>query len=406
MKLASVVRYRLLAMNSGIDVAVILRKKQRRVSIADEHDYECTQRYCSELNLGGQMRFCVITPDNRPALRPAKRWGGFLFVGADQFTLSFIEGLDGSGPVFLWAKGYDLTIAPRWSRALAAVQLFFNSSYLSAVEDCYSDRTQYLPTAFHDPWPRTLAEVVSDLRNQLFDVRRFDLVFPGSDRHVRPDRYRQRLLNLLARRGLKICVAAPGSVWNRPHADGDVGDNSLDPTIAVLGNWGTERVLRRARCVLDLPWLDTKITSHPSHHDPNGSVFALGWNIFRAGAYGASLLTYDCPATRALGVDENHCLFYQTDISDLHALADEIAERTAEYRRSGHDEGKWALRRLFHATHTYRDRWRHIYREIGRYYSSGSHQGSPAKRETASVASSKPGPPADLGSCTALETRS
>lgn len=367
-------------MSSGIHVAVVLRKKQRRVSIADEHDYQRIQRYCRELNRECNMRFRVITPDNRHALHPAERWGGFLFIGTDEFARRFIEDLNGYGPVFLWAKGYDLTIDPTWSHALAVVQLFFNSSYLSAAKDCYSDRTHYLPTAFHDPWPWTVADTVGDLRNRLFDVSRFDIVFSGSDRHVRPDRYRQRLLNLLARRGLKICVAAPHTVWNRPHQDGDVGDCSLDPTITVLGNWGTERIFQSAHCILDLPWLDTIFTSHPSHHDPNGSVFALGWNIFRAGAYGAALLTYDCPANRALGVDENHCRFYQADISDLHALADEITERAAECRQSGYDEGKWALRRLFHEKHTYRDRWRHIYREIDRHYRSSSHRSHQAKK--------------------------
>ena len=125
-------------------IAVVLRKKQRHVSIADEHDYQRIQMYCTELNRGCNTRFRVITPANRQALHTTDHWGGFLFIGTDEYTRCFIEDLDGRGPVFLWAKGYDLTIDPRWSRALAAVQLFFNSSYLSAAEDRFSDRTQHL----------------------------------------------------------------------------------------------------------------------------------------------------------------------------------------------------------------------------------------------------------------------
>lgn len=355
-------------MNSGINLAVVLRKRQQGVSIADEHDCERITAYCREL--GGQygVALQVIVPEDRGALENIERWDGFLFVGADDFARQFIERLDARRPVFLWAKGYDLTIDPRWAPALARVQLFFNSSYLSSVEDRYHERTQYLPTAFHDRWPWSIAGWVDDLRNRLFDVQRFDLVFSGSDRHVRSDRYRQRLLNLLVRRGLKVCVAAPRAVWNRPHQDWQSNAAELDPSIRILGNWGTERTFRQARCLLDLPWLDNVFEAHPRHHDPNRSIFALGWNIFRAGAYGACMLTYDCAANRALGLSEDHCLFYTSDISNLDALADEIVERAAACRDKACDDKRSNVRRLFHERHTYRERWQHICREISRCY--------------------------------------
>jgi hypothetical protein len=347
---------------------VVLRKAQHGVSIADEHDSERIAAYCRELGPAHGLALEVVLPAERARLADVRRWDGFLFVGADDFVRTFIEQQEDRVPVFLWAKGYDLTIDARWPRALGAVRLFFNSSYLSAVEDRHNDRTQYLPTAFHNEWPWTLSDWLGNLRNGVVDLDVFDLVFSGSDRHVRSDRYRQRLLNVLARRGMKVCVAAPSSAWNRPHRETGSVDAGLDRAVRLLGNWGSESIFRRARCVLDLPWLDNVFHDHPAHHDPNRSIFALGWNIFRAGAWGARLLTYDCPANRDLGLSDEHCLFYHSDVSDVDALADEIVARVGAGRRVDWAPKQVALGALFHERHTYRVRWAHICRELQRHY--------------------------------------
>jgi hypothetical protein len=282
------------------------------------------------------------------------RFDGVLFVGADEFCRQFLTTVSASLPVFAWVKGYDLTLDRSWHGALERLDRFFNSSFLSGCEEPWTARTSYLPTAYHEPWPTPAHERLADLRNRLVDTSRFDLVFSGSDRHVRTDRYRQRLMNLLAQRGLRICIAAPADVWNRPHDEGrDI--EPLRGDIRILGNWGTARTFRRARFVLDLPWLDNHFPQHPPNQSPNRTVFALGWNIFRAGAYGASVLTFDCAANRQLGLDESSCCFYRSDLTDLNALADEIV--TLVRRDDDAAVKRGAIQRLFAERHTYRTRW-------------------------------------------------
>jgi hypothetical protein len=349
-------------------LAVVLRKDQHGISAADEHDSERIAEYGREAATTHGLSCRLIRPSERATLESTS-WDGFLFVGADDFSRQFIQRHEGPAPLFMWAKGYDLTIDPQWATALSRLAVFFNSSYLSAVDDRYNERTVYVPTAFHEPWPMTVRDTRDDLRNRFTDPASFDLVFSGSDRHVRTDRYRQRLLNLLTARGLRILIAAPRSVWNRPHQF-DAGETvPLDPAIAFLGNWGTDRVFRRARMVLDLPWLDNVFPVHPPHHDPDRTIFALGWNIFRAGAAGACVLTHDCPANRALGLDGTNAVFYERDLTDLEALADELTERLRSCTDDVRARCRERIGRLFHERHTYRERWAQMTAEIARWFS-------------------------------------
>lgn len=348
-------------------IAVVLRKDQHGISSADEHDSERITEYGRQVGTAHGLSCQAIVPSGRAALEAAG-WDGFLFVGADDFARQFIERYSGPAPLFMWAKGYDLSIDPAWTLALSQLAVFFNSSYLSAVEDRYNERTIYVPTAFHQPWPTTMREKADDLRNRFTKVEAFDVVFSGSDRHVRKDRYRQRLFNLLAAKGLRVLIAAPQGVWNRPH-EFDAGDDvPLDPSITMLGNWGTARTFRRAPVVLDLPWLDNVFPVHPPHHDPDRAIFALGWNIFRVGAAGSCVLTYDCPANRALGLDDSNCLFYQRDLTDLDALAEEIAERIRACTEDVRRRCRLHIGRLFHERHSYRARWTLMAAEMAQWF--------------------------------------
>lgn len=347
-------------------VAVLLKKSQRRVSIADEHDGERITAYCRELNGKYGIGFEVVYPEQRAVLANGSHYGGFLFIGTDSFTLDFITHVSQEDAIFIWAKGYELTIDPMWSESMGKVKLFFNSAYYGSVEEPYHRNTHYLPTAFHHVWPQSWRERLAEITNLRVDMTSFDLVFSGSDRCTRRDMYRQRLLNKLVQRGFKICVAAPRWAWNREHQTSKAEQVALHPSIRLLGNWGTPKVFSRAKCVLDLPWLDSVFS--PPHDGVNNSVWALGWNIFRAGAYGANVLTYDCPANRHLGLNEENCLFYQTGIENLDALADEIYKIVANLDKSASETRRARVKNLFHAQHRYIDRWDYMCREILNYY--------------------------------------
>lgn len=347
-----------------ITIAVMLRKRQAGVGIADEHDGRRIAAYCRLLNARFPLHGEVILPAERAQCARRRRHDAYLFIGADDETLGLVERLCPGRDVFLWGKGYRLTIDDRWQAWLPQIRRFFNSCYLSGFEDRYNERTRYLPTAFHEPWPAPVKEKLEAAADGLFDSGQFDVVFSGSGRMTRPDQYRQELLNRLAARGLRICVAAPRSVWDRPHKDACVRGVQLDPSIRILGRWGTERLFARARCALDLPWLDTVFACAPPTHDLNNRVWALGWNVFRMGGYGANLLTYDCPANRELGLDESNCLFYRRGIGELDALADEIAAIISAMKEAESARRRENLRTLFHARHRYLDRWTLMFREM------------------------------------------
>lgn len=342
-------------------LAVLLRKNQRRVGMADEHDAERITAYCRRLDGIYGVQWDAVKPDERAAAVKAGRHDGYLFIGAEDGVREVVRQACAQGPTFLWGKAYRLMLDPQWATVLDRLRLLFTSCYLGGIEHCYNERTQYLPTAFHHEWPVTWRDRLQDVAERRIDIRRFDVVFSGSGRMHRTDQYRERLLNLLAARGLHVAVAAPRHVWQWTQ-----GRNvPLDRRIALLGTWGGERLFAKARCVLDLPWLDTVFASHPPHQDPNHSIWALGWNIFRAGAFGAHVLTYDCAANRELGLDEGNCVFYHANLCDLNALADEITEQVQAMRDDrAASERRLRLMALFHARHRYIDRWEQLYREI------------------------------------------
>ena len=97
---------------------------------------------------------------------------------------------------------------------------------------------------------------------------------------------------------------------------------------------------------------------------------ALGWNIFRAGGYGANILTFDCAANRDLGLSQENCLWYRSGLRDLDALADEITEIVRKIREEESVARRRAVRALFHSRHRYLDRWTLMYREIHQALSS------------------------------------
>jgi hypothetical protein len=75
------------------------------------------------------------------------------------------------------------------------------------------------------------------------------------------------------------------------------------------------------------------------------------------------VLTFDCAANRALGLDDATCRFYRSDLTDLNRLADEIVDLVRAHPERD-EQRQAAIRGLFAERHTYRARWRVIGHQI------------------------------------------
>jgi hypothetical protein len=137
-------------------------------------------------------------------------------------------------------------------------------------------------------------------------------------------------------------------------------DNKLKKYLYFSSNnsWASPEVYYNAKFVLDLPWLDTIIPDLEKKHDPQ---FALGWNIFKAGFYGANIITYKCKMNIALGLNDSNVNFYKKNISNLSKLADEIVNIIYSYKVAKAKKKKELIRCLFKKKHTYSERWNKIF---------------------------------------------
>ena len=110
-----------------------------------------------------------------------------------------------------------------------------------------------------------------------------------------------------------------------------------------------------------MPWLDTIIPKLEEKFDPQ---FALGWNIFRSGFNGSNLITYDCEMNRNIGLNEQNCNFYKSNIENLNYLGEELEYIIKNSDINKAQNKKNNLRNLFSKNHTYEKRWSYIIEKI------------------------------------------
>ncbi len=63
-----------------------------------------------------------------------------------------------------------------------------------------------------------------------------------------------------------------------------------------------------------------------SRHELENGNWLINWDLFRCIGARSNMITFDCPETRALGLNEDNCHFYQGDTTHIEGMAKEIVK--------------------------------------------------------------------------------
>ena len=341
-------------------ILVLTKLKRKGLGSADEYDFinvKKTLENIKEKNLNIDVKFDLFKNYKHYLIWSPET---VVFLGFNDQYLK-IQKIFSSSKTVIWAKCSDLFLKKKFNNFFEKIDFIFDSNfYKKNLKNKFKKKYLYLPTAIHSNYQNTLREKLINFfykKNLLRQVKRVDIVFSGSPRFNRKDKYREKLILILLENKIKVLICAPKKLWMR--SDFLVDDKFKKYLYFSSNNsWATPDVYYNAKYVLDLPWLDTIVQDLEKNHDPQ---FALGWNIFKAGFYGANIVTYKCKMNKALGLNVNNVNFFKKDISDISALAGEIINIINSHQSM---RKKKLIKRLFTKKHTYLVRWNKIFYTI------------------------------------------
>lgn len=340
-------------------VLVLTKLKRKGLGSADEYDFinvKKTLENIKEKNLNIDVKFDIF-----------KNYKNYLiwcpeivvFLGFDDQYLK-IQKIFSTSKTVIWAKCDDLFLNKKFVFFFKKINFIFDSNfYKKNLPKKFEKKYLYLPTAIHLNYKSTIREKLLNLHFRkilLGQIKKVDIVFSGSPRFNRKDKYRQKLISILLENKIKVLICAPRSLWMK---SGFFVDDKFKKYLYFSANnsWATPEVYYKAKYVLDLPWLDTIIEDLDNNYDPQ---FALGWNILKAGFYGANIMTYKCKMNQALGLNDNNVNFYKKNILNISDLAHEIISIVNSYSSIRAKKKKKLVKTLFRKKHIYSERWNKI----------------------------------------------
>ena len=342
-------------------ILVLVRRLRYQLSNADEHDFTHNKKVLNNLKKN-IFTSHFIKYDLLKNYKKYIKWNPnfVIFLGFHEDTLEIKKQFINS-KFAIWAKCYASYEVKKFKEFYENLNLIFDSCYLSNLN--YKKNYFYLPTAIHNNYKENFFKKIyflfykKSLENQ---AKKVDIMFSGSPRFNRADNYRQELIKILVEKGLKILISAPKKHWDKSNFKIDA---KYEKNIFFSNHnyWATEEMYKNCKFVLDLPWLDTVIPELERNFDPQ---FSLGWNVFRSGYYGTNLITYDCRMNRNLGLNDENCNFYKSNIKNLIMIADEIENIVKNYDPIAAKTKIINIERLFKSNHTYNNRWRFILSKI------------------------------------------
>ena len=343
-----------------IKVLVLVRRYRSGQSEADEHDYIYNKKVLDYLQK--KFKTIRIKYDLMTNYKSYLKWepNHIIFLGFDSKLIK-IQKLFIKSKFSIWAKCYSSFIKNEYKHFYHNLDYIFDSCYFNKFEN--EDNYHYLPTGMHKTFKHKFLKRIylSFFKKKIISQsKEADIIFSGSPRFNRGDNYRQRLVNILIKRGIKILICAPKKLWIKSNFK---IDNNYEKNLSFAGHnyWATREQYENSRFVLDLPWLDTIIPDLEKNFDPQ---FALGWNVFRSGYFGSNLITYDCEMNRNIGLNEQNCNFYKSNIENLNYLGEELEYIIKNSDINKAQNKKNNLRNLFNKNHTYEKRWNYIIEKI------------------------------------------
>lgn len=341
-------------------ILILVRRLRSYVSNADEHDSVHNKKLFN--NLSQKFNSNSIKYDLFKNFKKYINWhpNFIVFLGFDESVLEIKKKFSNS-KFAIWAKCYSSYENIQFKKFYEELDLIFDSCYFNHLS--HKKNYFYLPTAIHQNYKESFLKKLyflfykKNLQNQ---VKKVDIMFSGSPRFNRADNYRQELIKILIKKDLKVLISAPKKHWVKSNFK---IESKYEKNIFFSNHnyWATEHMYKNCKFVLDLPWLDTIIPELEKNLDPQ---FALGWNVFKSGYYGSNLITYDCSMNRSLGLNDENCNFYKSNIKNLLMIADEIEYIVKNYDLEASKKRSFNIEKLFKSTHTYNNRWMYILSKI------------------------------------------
>ena len=341
---------------SKLKILILARRFRSNQSEADEHDFVYNKKTLESFN--NPLHSNLIKYDLFSNYKEYLNWepSFVFFLGFNPQALEIKKKFKNS-KFGIWAKCYSSSIKDEFKNFFEELDIIFDSCFFNIFSE--KKNYFYLPTAIHKNFKYKIIKNIylSLYRKKLINqVKKFDIIFSGSPRFNRRDNYRQELINILLKKGIKILICSPKRLWFQSNFKVDtIYQNNL--SFSEHNYWATKDMYKNAKFVLDLPWLDTIIPELENKFDPQ---FALGWNIFRSGFHGSNLITYDCEMNRSIGLNSQNCSFYKSNVEKLPNLANEIEYIIKNTDKNKIQYNKTNLKKHFNNNHSYDERWKFI----------------------------------------------
>ena len=347
---------------SKLKILILARRFRSNQSEADEHDFFYNQKMLKNFNNPSQSHF--IKYDLFSNYKQYLNWepSFVFFLGFDPEALEIKKEFKNS-KFGIWAKCYSSSIKDEFKNFYEELDIIFDSCFINIFSQ--KKNYFYLPTAIHQKFEYKILKkiYISFYKKRLIkQVKKIDILFSGSPRFNRSDNYRQELINILIKKGIKVLICSPKRLWTQSNFK---IDNNYEKNLFFSEHnyWATQEMYENAKFVLDLPWLDTIIPELEKKLDPQ---FALGWNVFRSGFHGSNLITYDCEMNRSIGLNDKNCNFYTSGINKLFNLSEEIEHIIKNIDKNKIQYNKTNIKKLFNDNHSYDERWKLIINKINR----------------------------------------
>ena len=337
-------------------ILILARRFRSNQSEADEHDFIYNKLTLKKLKKNSNsisIKYDLMKNYKKYVnLKP----NYVIFLGFDPIVLD-IRSFFNNSKFAIWAKCYSSSIKEEFKQFYNGLNFIFDSCHLNNLSK--NKNYYYLPTAIHKDFNYSFLKklYLSFFEKKLVNqTKKVDILFSGSPRFNRKDNYRQKLINILIKKNIKVLICAPKKIWKQSEFKID-NDYEKNLFFADHNYWATKTLYENSKFVLDLPWLDTIIPKLEEKFDPQ---FALGWNVFRSSFNGSNLITYDCEMNRNLGLNENNCNFYKSNIEKITNIGDEIENIIKNTDKTKIEYKKNNLKNLFIKNHTYDQRWSFI----------------------------------------------
>jgi len=283
-----------------------------------QHDHKNIKKCLKNSIYKRKINFNIMS--YKRFLKNANNFDGVVFIGISKQSESYFIG-DSGLDMFTWSFNQMEWI--NRPHLFNNVKIVFEQSTKDLSAFIPSNRSvYYLPLGFQ-----------SNKRNRKTTKPLYDVVFNGT-----LDRSRRATAKFHRRDILKKLLEAGFSILNYNGRARKKVESKLLKSLKkfkdfrVVPRFGEPSHYSHGKYALNLPFHELgseesiKANWGMSRHELENGNWLINWDLFRCIGARSNMITFDCPETRALGLNEDNCHFYQGDTTHIEGMAKEIVK--------------------------------------------------------------------------------